>query len=240
MTSFHSDPEALEGTLAAYALGALPEDEHSEVEGHVRNCDECREILRGYEAVVSELAGAFEAPTSSPDLRDRIVSAVRNADGPTTASAAPEPLSGSTEASADRVSPVTPILGRRRWPTRSALALAAMLAVTIGLGWYAVQLRSLSDNQASEIESLRERLAQQESQLATLTQGRRFVSLRGTQGAPAASAVAAELDRRTVLVVDGLPPVPSGRVYQIWVIVGGVPRSAGILDLHSPTPTFQT
>ena len=59
--------------------------------------------------------------------------------------------------------------------------------------------------------------------------GGRIVTLRGA-GTPTASARLHSVDsgRRSELSVDSLPPLPSGRVYQVWLIEPGQPgRSAG-------------
>ena len=46
-----------------------------------------------------------------------------------------------------------------------------------------------------------------------------------------------------VFTVSGLPVAPAGRVYQVWVVTGPAPVSAGLLDLDqsgAATAFFQT
>src|SRR4029434_9283724 len=77
-------------------------------------------------------------------------------------------------------------------------------------------------------------LAAAETTLADLTaRATRTVALAGTGPAPEASA-RAYLDpesQRLVLVVYQLPPPPPGRAYQLWVIAGGEPVSAGVFEV---------
>jgi anti-sigma-K factor RskA len=87
---------------------------------------------------------------------------------------------------------------------------------------------------AAERSELARQLASAERMVAELTApATRTVALAGTPELPQASA-RAFLDpqnRRLVLVVYDLPPPPAGRDYQLWVIVGGEPVSAGVVDV---------
>ena len=61
------------------------------------------------------------------------------------------------------------------------------------------------------------------------------MTLAGTPAAPGAEA-RAYLDpenQRLTLVVYKLPPPPPGTSYQLWVILGDVPISAGVFDVDA-------
>jgi anti-sigma-K factor RskA len=67
----------LHDLTAAYALDALDEDDRRAFEEHLGDCDDCRTELASLGETVGALALATEGPVPAPDLRDRIVSAVR-------------------------------------------------------------------------------------------------------------------------------------------------------------------
>src|SRR5262249_3750757 len=112
------------------------------------------------------------------------------------------------------------------------LAAAAMLIVSIGLGWYAL--------------SLRERVRALEQQVADAlrttdaARGRRAVlpapdlpdvALAGQPPAPRASGRALwSRSQGLVFAASALPPLPAGRTYQLWYLTPGAPISAGVFE----------
>ena len=83
-------------------------------------------------------------------------------------------------------------------------------------------------------EALESQTEELESRMATLTSpDAQPVSLTG-QDAAAEARARAFLDRensRVLLYVYDLPPLPPGQTYQLWVIVDGMPISAGTFDV---------
>jgi anti-sigma-K factor RskA len=76
--SSHDDRhEALRDDLAAYALGALPATEASELERHLAECDACRERLRWLRPAVDLLPASVEQRTPPDQLRARLLATVR-------------------------------------------------------------------------------------------------------------------------------------------------------------------
>jgi anti-sigma-K factor RskA len=63
--------------LAAYALGALDEDEGEELRAHLEHCDECRQHLRWLQPAVDLLPRAVTQLEPPPKLRKRLMSTVR-------------------------------------------------------------------------------------------------------------------------------------------------------------------
>jgi anti-sigma-K factor RskA len=95
---------------------------------------------------------------------------------------------------------------------RTAVAAAAVLAV-VGLLVWNVFLHSENETLQGEL---------QEQQTYEL------------QGKGAARDVSGEVVRvragRAVLVAENLPPLPEGRIYEIWLLRGGVPEPAGLFE----------
>ena len=113
--------------------------------------------------------------------------------------------------------------GTRATPARvrvsppSWLPLAAMLAVAVGIGIYAARLQ--------------DRVAELQSAMGVLAAPDLVsIDLAGQPPAPQASARALwSRANGMVFTVSNLPPLPAGRVYQVWVVTAQAPISAGLL-----------
>ena len=223
MSSRHDELTLL---APAYALGALDPDERREFEEHLGSCDACSAEVRSLSQITAGLAQAPMQVSPRPELRGRVLSAV-----------------GATNAIRQAPSKVK---------VQSAAApavwlpYAAMLALTAGFALYAWdqrnEIRSLSarveDAAARSRESQRElteargRSLQAEATIDVMTAPDlvRF-DLAGQGDARQASA-RAYWSRQRGMVFSGanLPPLPPGRVYQVWVITNDpAPVSAGLL-----------
>ena len=100
---------------------------------------------------------------------------------------------------------------------RSWLPLAATLALAAGIGIYAARLQ--------------ERVGELQSAMGVLA-APDLVSIDLAGQAPAPQASARALWSRTrgmVFTASNLPPLPAGRVYQVWVVTAQAPISAGLL-----------
>jgi anti-sigma-K factor RskA len=190
--SSHAD---LKGQAGAYVLDALDADERASFEAHLSGCDECREEVRSLRRVADALSRSAPGRTPRPELRERVLAAFGGAPGVPSA----RPVSASTT--------------RRRW----LLPLAAMLALTVGLGIYAARLQ--------------ERVADLQSAMGVLAAPDLVsIDLAGQAAAPRASARALwSRTRGMVFTASNLPPLPAGRVYQVWVVTAQAPISAGLL-----------
>lgn len=74
MTGTHTD--GCGSDVAAYALGALPDDESRRFEEHLRSCHLCRTDLASLRPVVDALPAAVETVAPPPALRKRIMGVV--------------------------------------------------------------------------------------------------------------------------------------------------------------------
>jgi len=113
---------------------------------------------------------------------------------------------------------VVPLESRRRRLTPVLGAVTAVAAVVaIGLGIYAVSLNS-------ELDDTRTALAQQQTTAAILADpSATTVALQAGEGR---LVVASGGD--AVLVLDGVEQAPSGKTYQVWIVQGQTPTSAGL------------
>jgi anti-sigma-K factor RskA len=108
--------------------------------------------------------------------------------------------------------------GRRERTGPWWIAAAALIIVAIGLAAYALQLRG-------RVTTLQARL---DAVLTAPDLAR--IDLTGQSVAPRATARAFwSRSRGLVFSASQLPPLPSGRVYQLWVVTAQAPISAGLL-----------
>jgi anti-sigma-K factor RskA len=118
---------SLHDQLAAYALGALDDDERSAFETHLAECEECRAELDGFRETASLLAYGAEGPSPPESLRDRVLE----------------------EARRERPSQSVVVLHPQRALRLTAIAAAAAAVIALGLGIWAATLSSSLDSERS-------------------------------------------------------------------------------------------
>ena len=199
--------ERFEELREIYVLGALPEEDRREFEEYFATHPGRQAEIEELSAVAGLLALSPQEQEPSPELRRRIMGAVR--------------------AEAVEAEAVHPRAGRRSWLAglREAvgvrdLALAAAAMLVIGLFSWSMLLQG-------ELRDLQGRVQSLQSQ----PQGPQMISLggAGTEQGARAELVTLEGDR-AVLVVEDMPPVPEGKTYQIWVIEDDVPKPSGLFE----------
>ena len=218
-----TDSHAEKALAAAYVLSALDEPERAAFERHLAGCPECAQEVRSLSPVVLAMAQAVPQRTPSPELRRRVLAAAAEATG----------RSRDTVVIRERSAP-------RRW-----LPLAALLILALGLGAYAARLHGRLDAVEARLDETARRAVAAERAAAesrgavervrnamivlsspTLTR----VELGGQPVAPGASGRAFwSRERGLVVTAANLPPLAADRVYQVWVLAGGDPISAGLL-----------
>lgn len=242
MTETHSPStsspcEAPTATLAALALGeALPPDEQERLLSHLLLCAACRRRLDGYAAVARVLPLAAPDAEPSPGLRDRILQAAARERAPLVQPAPPqppadraawEPIPAAEPASpAPARVPSAPRGPGWRQLLRPALGLALAALIALGIG------------QAVQIGRLETQLAEQQAR--TAANGRLIVAAFGNDDAvevrlepaddlPAASGrvFVSPGEPAAAIYARGLPQLPDGREYQLWIVHDGVVTSAG-------------
>jgi anti-sigma-K factor RskA len=172
------DTEALHELTAAYALDALDPAERAEYEEHLATCQRCRDELAQLSVVAAELAFGAEPASPPPALRARILEA----------------------AQAERPN-VVPLRPRWLYPVAAAAAVAACVA--IGLGVWNISLH----NQLSSANH------------QALTR----VPVTGVPGTLVVSS-----NGSAALLISRIAPAPSGKTYEAWVLQGKKATPAGL------------
>jgi hypothetical protein len=214
-----SHDEAIE-LLGAYALDAVDGDEREALERHLQECPRCRAEVADHRTVASFLGSA--GGPAPEGLWDRIAGSLEEA---------PPEL---------RLAPVVPLQKARErrsvplWLGAAAGAVAA--AVIAVLGVQVVHLNHQVDNLAAPQRADAVLLSAATHAFADPTAWR--ASLRSSDGAVTAKAVVLA-DGSGFLVADSLPPLPSGRTYQLWAVAGGQKISAGVLGSRPGVVAFR-
>jgi anti-sigma-K factor RskA len=221
--------DELKHDAAAYALGVLEPAERAAFEAHLASCAECAAEVRQLRVAASALPYAVPQASPPPSLRARVLfQAARGA--------------GSSNA-ATNAGPVTFLRERRGLP--AWLQIAAMLVIGAGVAVYAQRMQARVSNLEAQLQQAQAQVASADRLTAELrTVAFRAQSAMGVFAAPdvaridltgqpvAASARARALwsrQRGMVFTVASLPPLPAGRVYQVWVVTAQAPVSAGLL-----------
>jgi anti-sigma-K factor RskA len=217
------DSHAEQALAAAYVLSALDDPERAAFERHLDGCSECAAEVRSLQPVLAALAEATPQRTPRPELRTRVLAAVAASSGGRGAV----------------------IIRDRRLPGQW-LALAALTVLSIGLASYAARLQArlgnadarldqserraaVAERAAAENHAVAERVRQAMAMLSAPALTR--IELGGQPVAPSASGRAFwSRDRGLIFAAANLPPLRDGRVYQVWVLAGGAPISAGLLQ----------
>lgn len=197
----HDELQALTG---AYALDAVEPDEREAMELHLMECARCRADVAEYREVAAFLAhNGHSAPEG---VWDRIAGALEEA---------PPPLD---------LAPVVPLAPRRKAGLRIAAAVAAVAAVVAAL--FGVKVVDL-DNKLERIES--QSALDRAAFDAQQNPRSRSVDLVAAPGAPAVAEVVLLPDGTAYLIKDRLARLAPDRTWQLWVLGGDQPISAGVL-----------
>ena len=218
MTTPHGDVQA---NAAAYVLGSLDAGDRAAFEAHLATCSECTAEVHSFRGVTDALARAVPERTPRAELRDRVLGTF------STAAAAPAKARATA-------------YGARSW-----LPLAASIVLTVAVGVYAARLQGRVNDLETRLEqavlqaSTAERAMADARRVATELQSSMGVlaapdlvriDLAGQTTAPRANARALwSRARGMVFAVSDLPPLPAGRVYQVWVVTAQAPISAGLM-----------
>ena len=224
--------DRLHDLAGAYALGALDHAERAEFERHLTECRACAEEVRSLQPVVDGLGQIVPQVDPPAALRERILSS-----SPASRASARQARSD------DYVVHVRPTSSGWGW-----LAAAASLVVAVGLGIYVWQLRDRLTEVERRLDEATARAAANDTQMAALQRAAidvrttalvigapdlLRVDLAGPTGSPAKARAFWSRAQGLVFTAVDLPPLPPGKVYQLWVVGAQAPVSAGILDLDA-------
>lgn len=222
------DHQALKESTGLYVVGALPADEREAFERHLRSCDECAAEVRSLRSVADALPYALPQVDPPNALRARVLAAAGQEDQ-------------SRVVVADKRQAATPI---NDWQSRSGwLSAAALLVVAVGVSGYALTLRQRVGGLELQLQDALARVTRSEQQLATATASAARaevrlavitapdlaqVALAGQPPSPRASGRAFwSRTRGLMFAASNLPPLPSNRIYQFWVVTATSAISSG-------------
>jgi anti-sigma-K factor RskA len=170
---------------AGYALDALDDDERRTFEEHLEECERCRDELASFGGVTGALALAVSGPEPSPELRDRVLAAVR--------------------AEPQNVVPLAPRQRRTLLAPAFAVTAAVAAAVAIGLGIYAARLSSDLDEARSALSAAPTVVAIEgaDGRLVVTGEGRAWLALSKLPTAPSGKTY-------EMWVIEGQTPRPAG------------------------------
>lgn len=223
--------EEIKELLELYTLGSLDSKDSRQVEGHLLECNECRQAVAVWRDVMAELGFATEPVAPRSELRSQLLTAIQSE-----AQILPFRRPGGSPG-INRQAIAPPQVGGQwlRW-----WALVASIGF-ISFAGGSLTLWQQLGGQQSQAHQIQQQLAQvqrellQEREKAAWLASPQAVNARllGTKESPAAQAKLSYDPQtgRTVLIVYNLPPPPPGKAYQLWFIADGVPVSGGVFKI---------
>ena len=197
-------------TLAgAYALDAVTGPERARFERHLARCHACALELAELREATARLAGAVAADPPATVIQRAVAAAARTPQLPP----------------ADSGSRTRP---RRPWPRRPWLAARRRVA----WGLAAVFLAAAAASGGVALTAAHHAGAAQRSEhaIAQVLNAPDAVLLTSrVKAGGTVTVVMSRRDRALVFTTDGLPPLPSGRCYQLWLMGPAGDRPAALL-----------
>ena len=195
--------EELRDMYELYALGVLEQPERAEIDAHLgRGCDTCTSALQA--AIATNACIFTVVPDAQPPARLK-----------------KKVLAG---------------IGVEKGVWSWMMAWGALSAcLLIGLLWISIQHR----HRVSELAAVRRELMDTTTDLEKVRDAMTFLNEPDTQLVVASKAVPLPPKSRVfinqkhgvLLMANNLPPAPSGKIYEMWVIPkGGAPRPAGLFQ----------
>jgi hypothetical protein len=210
------DPHTLAG---AYALDALPPRDQARFARHLAGCDVCAAEVAGLAETAGRLAGATAAAPPA-ELRERVLAEVAR-----TRQLAPEPSAGRpAERRRARWLPARPVVQRGGVlrPVAAGLS-AAFLAAAVVFGVLALT----TQHRLTQAQARDHMLA------AVLTAPDAKMMSTRVIGGGTASIVMSAREHALAFSSAGLPALPSGQAYELWLMGPPGMRSAAMLPQAS-------
>jgi len=234
--------------VAAYAAGALEDDERADVQEHLDQCEVCRDDVRGFRETLAVLA---EASAERPPARMREAVLARARTTPQLPPLTPEastagpgavepgvvepPVDGGVGGAQapsprrdrdDGRSAAAPAQRRRATNTMFALAASALTLVALAAGtWGFTSADRLGDVRAQQAAVQRVLSA---GDVVTVSGTPQLAG--GVQGDDVL-VLASETADAALLLPAGLPAAPEGSTWQAWTVSGDEAVSAGVFDV---------
>ena len=217
--------ERLEELFPFYALGALSDEERTQVDAYVAADADAGARLN--EAIRAAAALPYTARPIAPrsQTKQAVLTRVK-ADAPSRFASARVPFSAK----------VARLLDRPAWRIAMPLVAVASLIVAVVVGVWALSLNNEVSRLRVEQSALQRELLTQREVLAQVALPQtRAMAIAGTQVQPNAygQMIANPNANSGVLIVADLTPLPAGNVYQFWLIKDDTPVSAGLFSVDA-------
>ena len=188
---------------AAYALDALDDHERAAFEAHYRSCEVCHTDVSDFRATLTQVSSAMAVPPPE-SLKDRVLAEV----------AVTRQLSPAVVPAVMHID----LAARRRARTVSITLAAAAAVVAVVIGVLAFGGRS----QSTYANDLARVLEQPDA---------RMVDLQNKSGTASSFKVAWSKGLgEAVLIGENLPPAPSDKAYELWLVTPQQSMAMSVLD----------
>jgi anti-sigma-K factor RskA len=198
----------LHSLSGAYALDALETgSERDRFTRHLSRCQSCADEVRGFREVATAMAFAAAGPSTEPPpgLRDRVLAAAAR-----TRQLPPE-VAGGSHARPRRTRSWVP------WLSGVVATASIVVAVLFGLA------------QAHTQDQLNQVRAENRAISLLLSSPQVTLLSKSTAKGGVATVVLSAARHQLAVVTNGLPALPPGQVYQLWLIGKTKITSAGLL-----------
>ena len=201
---------------AGYALHALSPDDERAFETARRQHPDWEHLVTADAETAAVLAESVSEVAPPPAVRSALLAQIAGDASATVSQPAVEAENAPT------AEPVKP----RRWGTRSWFALAASLALLVGVGWGAVTVGERLNTPASVVALNQiESASDAQSETVTLSDGGEV------------TAHWSESVGKAVLVSDGLPTIADDESFELWFVRDGAAIPAGTFTSEDGTAT---
>jgi anti-sigma factor RsiW len=204
-------PDDLHVLTGSYVLDAVSDTEREDFERHLQHCPTCDAEVRGLRETAARLALACAVTPPARMERQVLAAAYRTRQLPPLPAEGPRRERRRVQA------------GRAlRFPRRLAvLAAAASVAAAVALGITQLSAQHQLD------QALQTAIAR------VVTAPDAHVATARTAAGGSVTVVASAALREAVVSASGMASLPSGRVYQVWVMSPSGARSAGLMQASS-------
>jgi anti-sigma-K factor RskA len=222
------DKEEFLQLSAEYASGALEGDDLRRLREHLQTAtgEELNEFLE-LVSTASLLPLALERQTPPARVKEELMKRIQ------LSAIAQESVERRTSDVAQRPSP------RRTWLWYGVGAVVVVMI--IGVSTLVTNLMGTIERQNTQLVELKDELTRKEELLKVLASRQIEVTvMNGLQTNPVGyGKIIWDPEKRTaILQVSNLPAVPSNKDYQLWVIKGKQPISAGVFAVRDKAPSF--
>lgn len=206
------------------ALSVLDVDEQDVLEDHLMGCPACQRELASYAEVTAQLALALPQADPSPGLKKRVLAQAKR----------PRALPSPPLAGAGAKASIWQGARAQRFRVSlSSLVAAVAIIVAAGSTYWALGLRAELQEQEARVATLSQRAGNYQKVASVLQAADTQIRVLQSTDPNQESFGRVYIDPESgegMLMVRNLPPLPQGRVYQLWVArTNGERESAGVL-----------